>query len=101
MIFIYITFSSKQEAEKLSQQLVIKRLAACVNIWPIKSVYKWQGRIRKAKEWAGLIKTRQSNYKKVENFILKNHSYDTPCVIEIPINKINKKYSAWLNACLK
>ena len=96
MIFIYSTFPSRREAERIGESLVRKKLAGCVNIFPIDSVYVWKGKISKDKEVATIIKTEKKNFKKIESFILKNHSYDTPCIIEIPLSRVTKKYLSWL-----
>ncbi len=96
MIFIYSTFPTRKEARKIGESLVKKKLAACLNIFPIESIYSWKGKINKDKEFAAIIKTEKKNFKKVEEFILKNHSYDTPCIIEIPIGRVTKKYLEWL-----
>jgi periplasmic divalent cation tolerance protein len=96
MIFVYSTFPTKKEAKGISERLVRNELAACVNILPIESIYFWQGKIVHDKEFAAIIKTKKENYKRVEEFILRNHSCDTPCVLEIPIKRITKKYLKWL-----
>ena len=101
MIFIYSTFPNKEEAEKMAEALIRQKLAACVNILPIDSVYFGDGKIEKTKEAAAIIKTRKINFKKVERFILKNHSYKIPCIVGIPIRKVTKKYFYWLKNTLK
>lgn len=97
MIFVYSTFSNIKEAKKIGEGLVTKKLAGCVNVFPIESIYSWRGKIVKDKEFAVFIKTERKNFKKIEGFILKNHSYVTPCILEIPIGRISKKYLNWLN----
>lgn len=96
MIFVYSTFGSKKEAEKIGERLVQKGLAACVNIFPVDSIYRCRGKVVKEKEFAMLIKTKKLNFDRVEQFILKNHSYDTTCILEIPIGRITSKYLRWL-----
>ncbi|MDP2664314.1 MAG: divalent-cation tolerance protein CutA, partial [bacterium] len=96
MIFIYSTFPNNIEAAIVGESLVKKKLAGCCNIFPIESVYSWKGKVVKEKETAVIIKTEKKNFKKIESFILKNHSYDTPCIIEIPLSRITEKYSSWL-----
>ncbi|MDP1538793.1 MAG: divalent-cation tolerance protein CutA [bacterium] len=106
MIFIYSTFPNKKEAEEIGERLVKNKLVACVNIFPIESVYFWpasakasvgkQNKIIKEKEFAAIFKTKKENFRKVEKFILENHSYNTPCIIEIPLGRITKKYLSWL-----
>ena len=101
MIIIYSTFSSKEEAEKIAEALIREKLAACVNILASDSVYAGEGKIEKSKEAVAIIKTRKINFKKVEKFILKNHSYKIPCVVGIPVRKVNKKYFHWLKENVK
>jgi len=101
MIFIYSTFENKKEAEKMAEKLIGQKLAACVNIFPIDSVYFEEGKIEKSKEVAAIIKTRKINFKKVEKFISQNHSYKIPCIVGIPIRKVSKKYFRWIKETLK
>jgi len=97
-IQVITTISSKSGAEKIAKSLIYKRLAACVQIiGPIKSAYRWKGKIENAKEWGCLIKTRKTLYKKVETAIRKNHPYEVPEIIAIPIIKGSKDYLKWLS----
>jgi periplasmic divalent cation tolerance protein len=77
--------------------LVQTKLAACVNLFPIQSTYWWQGKVEKSSEFGAFIKTKRHNFEKVKRIILKNHSYDVPCVVEIPIKCASKKYAQWLD----
>ncbi|PIR71506.1 MAG: divalent-cation tolerance protein CutA [Candidatus Nealsonbacteria bacterium CG_4_10_14_0_2_um_filter_37_10] len=101
MIFVYSTFPNKKEAKEIGKGLVKNKLAACVNIFPIESIYHWQKKIVKDKEFAVIIKTRKENFKKIEKFIQDHHSYTTPCILEIPIGRVSKKYLNWLNNYLR
>ncbi len=101
MIFIYSTFPDKEEAEKIAEELIKQKLAACVNILPIDSIYSDEGKIEKSKEVAIIIKTRKINFKRAEKFILQNHSYKIPCIAGIPVRKVNKKYFHWLKNNVK
>lgn len=97
MIFVYSTFPSKKEAKEIGERLVNKKLAACVNIFPVESVYVWNNKTVKDKEFAAIIKTKKENFKKIENFIQDHHSYTAPCILEIPIGRVTQKYLKWLN----
>ena len=97
MIIIYSTFSSQKEAKRLGELLVKNRMAACVNIFPIDSIYRWKNKIAKDKEWSVFIKTKKKNFRKIEQFILKKHSYTTPCIIAIPVQRVTSKYRKWLD----
>ena len=100
MILIYSTFSDKKEAQKIGRQLVEKRLAACVNAFPIRSIYRWKGKVVEESEIAMIAKTEKRKFKEVENFILRHHSYSTPCIIAIPLGRITRKYHKWLQSNL-
>ncbi len=101
MIFVYSTFPSKKEAEETGEKLVREKLAACVNIFPIDSIYSWDKKIVKDKEFAVIIKTKKENFKKIEKFILEHHSCDVPCILEIPVSRATKDYLKWLNKNIK
>lgn len=101
MIFVYITCANKKEAERIARALLNSRLTACTNIWPIESVYKWQGNIEKCREVVLLVKTFRKNYKKIEKVVKKLHSYDMPIIAGIEVNKINKDYFNWTKREIK
>lgn len=96
MIIIYTTFPDESSAEKISEELVKERLAACVSIFPVNSVYTWKDKLEKTKEVVLLIKTRKINFKRVEKFLLESHPYEIPCVIGFPARKTSKKYFRWV-----
>ena len=101
MIFIYITCKNRNEAKKIGLALIKKRLAACCNIFPIESIYWWQGKVVKDKEAVLIVKTLKKNFKKVEKEIKKLHSYTLPCILEISIKAGNIEYLDWLKKEIK
>ena len=72
-----------------------------MDITPIISVYSMDGKIEKSEEVSAIIKTRKINFRKVEKFILENHSDKVPCIIGIPVRKVNKKCYRWVKETLK
>jgi periplasmic divalent cation tolerance protein len=84
-------------AEKLSQSLVENKLAACVQIMPIKSFYEWKGEICKEDEWLLLIKTKSSLYNGIEDFISKNHPYEVPEILMVNATAGFGKYLNWID----
>lgn len=88
-------------AEQLAEQLVIRHLAACVNVLPgIRSIYRWQGQVERANEVQLVIKTRQNIWPQLEQFILHAHPYETPELIAVPITAGLPAYLEWLeNTC--
>ncbi len=93
---VITTCGTRREAEMIAERLVGERLAACVQMLAIDSMYRWQGEIEKAGEWLLLCKVRASDYSKVEAEIRKVHSYKTPEIIEIAIENGAADYLDWI-----
>jgi periplasmic divalent cation tolerance protein len=89
---------SRDEAERIATALVDRRLAGCTQIvGPVRSIYRWQGRVQQADEWLCLVKTRGELYPAVEAAIRELHSYECPEVIATPIDSGSAPYLAWLS----
>lgn len=98
MIQIQTTVASKEEGQKIADALVDLKLAACVQIiGPITSTYRWRSKVENTQEWLCRIKTRTELYERIEKKILAIHSYETPEIIAIPIERSSADYMAWLN----
>lgn len=95
-ISIHITASSQAEADTLSNALVESQLASCVNIMPIKSVYRWQGKVERASEFLLIVKSRASLFKEIEAKVKGLHSYDCPCILAMPITHGHQPTFDWL-----
>ena len=95
MTLIYITCKDKKEAEKISNHLLRKRLIACANIFPIKSMYWWKGKIENQKEVLVIAKTLEKNYEKIKKEVSKLHSYSVPCILKIDA-EANESYGKWV-----
>ena len=92
------TVPNIKKARQLAGLLVSKRLAACIQILPgLESHYRWKGKKETSKEVLLLIKTRASLYKKLEAAILKNHPYEVPEIVCLPITKGSKAYLRWIS----
>lgn len=96
MTLVYITCKDRKEAEKISMDLLRKRLIACANIFPIKSMYWWEGKIVNDSEFAIVAKTSNKNFKKAVKEIKKLHSYEIPCILRVKASA-NKDYEKWAN----
>ncbi|MBI2655725.1 divalent-cation tolerance protein CutA [Candidatus Woesearchaeota archaeon] len=96
MALLYVICKDKKEAEKISAHLLKKRMIACLNMFPVRSMYWWNQKIVTSSEYAVLAKTNNKNYKKATDEIKKIHSYDIPCILRIEA-KANKEYEDWIN----
>lgn len=99
-VFIYITTSSDAEAEKIAQALLEEKLIGCANIFPIKSMYWWEGRIAKEHEVVLIAKTLDEKYGRVKKVVEQLHSYKIPCITKIPV-QTNDAYGTWLRENIK
>ncbi|HID43773.1 MAG TPA: divalent-cation tolerance protein CutA, partial [Archaeoglobaceae archaeon] len=61
-IFAYITASSIDEAKKIGRELLEKKIAACINIFPITSMYWWEGKIEESPEFVMIVKTKTEKF---------------------------------------
>lgn len=95
--FIYITTPSVEEAEKIAKTLLEKKLAACVNIFPIKSFFWWNGKIEEANEFVTIVKTKAEKFSEIKEEVKKLHSYTVPCICEIPIERGLREFLDWID----
>jgi periplasmic divalent cation tolerance protein len=96
-IVVLVTCGSEEEALKIANILVEDRLAACVNlVAPIRSVYRWEGKIWDEKEWLLIIKTQNHQFEALEKKIGSLHSYSVPEIIALPIAEGSSAYLNWI-----
>ncbi len=97
-ILIFVTCATRREANRLARALVQANLAACVNILanPIRSMYRWKGRIETANEILLLIKSTRAHFRELEREIRHRHSYEVPEIIALPIVNGSEPYLRWI-----
>ncbi len=94
-----MTAPKREEAERLAEILVSRRLAACVQILPeIKSFYHWQDKIERDAETLILAKTVIDKFAELEEVVRENHSYEVPEIVAVPASAVSAPYLAWLKA---
>lgn len=91
-VIIQTTCASREEAKKIGKTLIEEKLAACIQLSEIESLYIWQGEFCCDNETLMSIKTRKRNFEKVKSKIKELHSYDVPEIIQIDITNASKKY---------
>jgi periplasmic divalent cation tolerance protein len=97
-----VTAPDLKTARRLAQAALTARLVACANLIPkLESHYWWQGKLERSTEVLILFKTTPARLKALEQVILKNHPYDTPEFIVLPITTGNKRYLAWVTESVK
>ena len=96
VIAVLTTTDSLAEAQAIAGTLVERRLAACVQISSIESVYTWEGATRNDQEYRLLIKTTEARYADVEAAILELHSYDLPAIVAVEFSKVYSPFAEWV-----
>ncbi len=97
-VVIMTTAGSREEAHRLARGLVEKRLAACVQMMPVESVYEWKGAVQEDSEFLLLIKTRRACYANVEAHLRSAHSYEVPEILALPVERGLSDYLGWVDA---
>jgi periplasmic divalent cation tolerance protein len=96
-IVVLVTCGSEEEALKIANALVDAHLAACVNlIAPVRSIYRWEGKIWDEKEWLLIIKTQKQRFEALEKKVKSFHSYSVPEIISLPITEGSSAYLNWI-----
>ena len=95
-VILISTFPDKKTITKIANQLVKKKLVACVNITKISSVYSWKGKIENQSEYLALFKTTKTKLRSLKKELEKLHPYDVPEIVEINPISVNKPYLKWL-----
>lgn len=83
-------------AKELAASLVKSKLAACVQVMPVSSTYRWKGKVMAESEYLLMIKTLTRLYPLVEKAILEIHPYETPEILNIPIHGGLDSYLKWI-----
>ena len=97
MILIRINCPDPATAETIAHHAVEASLAACANITgPIRSVYRWEGRIEQGEETVLFLKTRASHFEHVAKMVTRLHPDDVPAILAIPIERTTEAFGHWL-----
>ena len=95
--WVYMTAGSIEEAKSIGQILVVQNLAACVNLLEnMTSIYKWEEKLEESQEVIMIAKTRKTLMPKLIETVNSLHSYDCPCILELPIQRGNPDFLSWI-----
>jgi periplasmic divalent cation tolerance protein len=95
-IVVLVATGSAEQARTIARASVERKLAACAQLFPIQSIYEWQGAIEEDNEHVLLLKTKRDAYDELEACINELHSYDVPEIIALPIVHGLGAYLQWM-----
>ncbi|WP_035607133.1 divalent-cation tolerance protein CutA [Haloferula sp. BvORR071] len=92
---VLCTFPDIEQARQIGAALVERQVAACVNLLPgVESLYRWEGKVEKAGEVLGIIKT--TRYAELEAAIHELHPYEVPEILALPVQAGSEAYLRWV-----
>jgi len=99
---VLTTAGSADEARRIAEALVGRKLAACVNMLPrVVSIYRWKGKVEEAEEWMLYIKTTAAAFERVRDAIREMHSYELPECMCLAIEDGSTEYLQWLEGSVE
>ena len=94
---VLVTAPNLKVARKLAKIILQARLVACANLVPqIESHYWWRGKLESAAEVLIILKTTPARLPQLQKCVLKNHPYETPEFVVLPVTSGNKQYLDWV-----
>jgi periplasmic divalent cation tolerance protein len=93
---VLVTTPDRETALMISRELVRLRLAACANMFPVHSVYRWEDEVMEEGEHIVLLKTRYHDFQEVKQAILELHPYEVPCIVGYDIDRGHDPYLDWI-----
>ncbi len=97
-LLVYMTAENPDEARRISDMLIEKRLAACCNIFEtMQSVFWWEGAAQSERETAFIAKTTTDRFAELRDAVLDAHSYDVPCIVALPLVDGNPEFLDWID----
>jgi len=95
-VLVITTVDTEAAAQSLARAAVGERLAACVQVARVSSVYRWEGQVEEAGEWVCQFKTTPERIETLTARILALHSYQVPEIITIPVLDGYPPYLQWV-----
>ncbi len=97
-VVVLVTCKSSAEARRIGGAIVARRLAACANVLPgkIESIYRWKGRVERARETLLILKTTRRRWAKLRDAVRGMHSYEVPEIVAVPILDGLAEYLRWV-----
>jgi periplasmic divalent cation tolerance protein len=94
---VLTSVGTEQQAVEISEELITRRLATCVNIVPcLRSIYRWKGKVCEDTEYLLFIKTPERLFEEVSAAIREFHSYELPEILALPVQAAEGNFQRWV-----
>src|SRR5205809_7164594 len=94
----YVTAPDRATARDIARSVLDRRLAACANLWPVESVYRWHGRREETNEFVIVFKTRAAHLPKLIGEVRRLHPSEVPCIVSYPLGPALGDSLDWIPA---
>jgi periplasmic divalent cation tolerance protein len=95
---LYFTAKDMTDAARIARHLLDGRLIACANVFPVRSLYRWKGKVVDETEAVAICKTRRSVVSEAIAAAKKVHTYEVPCVVSYEMSMGLAAYTKWIDA---
>jgi len=97
-VHIVLCNAPPDRAEEIARTLVEERLAACINLLPVRSVYRWKGELQQDAEVTLLIKVSAERVAALGQRLRALHPYELPEIVVLDVNTERSlaEYVAWV-----
>lgn len=96
MVFIYTTCATEEEAKKIAKLILDGKMGACVDYWPVTSMFNWEGESKEVNQIMLSVATFENKLEDVNDLISKHHSYSVPMIAGVDVRRINRAYREWM-----
>ena len=100
-IIVLSTFPDEESIISIAEQLINKKLCACVSLTKVRSLYSWNNKLENHIEYIALFKTTSLTAEELKSNIKRAHPYEVPEIVELKMNKVSETYLSWMAEATK
>ena len=101
LITLFLTCADQEEAQKIADEIIDKKLAACVRLTDVNSTYWWNGKKENSQEVMLIMESIESKFEEIETMVRGLHSYDTFVLTGYQIAKASAGVQDWVEKELR
>ena len=95
---LYFTAKDLTDATRIARHLLDRRLIACANVLPVRSLYRWKGKVVDEMEAVAICKTRRALVRTAIAAAKKVHTYEVPCIVSYEMASGLAAYTKWIDS---
>lgn len=96
-VVVQVTTGSREDAERIARALVERRLAASGQVGPLRTWYRWEGRVHEAEEHRVSLFTRRDRFDAVARAVRELHGYVLPQIVAVPLVEGTPEFLRWID----